>query len=217
MAHLVALLGRIVLPVACSFVWLVACSSDDAATSTTPSSTSSGGGSGGASMGVGGSAGASGAAVDDGGNDASGEAGEGDAACGGPVPTTAIDAHCATPDGGRGDSVPPHEGNEADDDNCLYHAKIGVSCIVRNADVTLTLDLKSIGTTMPATGAAPTVDGVVDYHPWPPTNPMSSEMAGLYTIGPVRFDRAGRWTLTFHVYDAAPAKHSHVSFYVDVP
>jgi hypothetical protein len=212
MLHLEALLGRIILPVAGSVACLVACSSDDAATST--SATSSTGGAGGSSTGSGG---ASGAATDAGRSDANDEGAGGDAACGGPVPTTAVDQHCATPDGGRGDGVPPHEGTEADDDNCLYHAKISVPCIERNRDVTLTFDLRNIGTTMPATGAAPEVDAVIGNHPSASATPMVSEMDGVYTMGPIVFDRAGRWTLTFHVYDAAPAKHSHVSFYVDVP
>jgi hypothetical protein len=207
-----------------SLVWLVACSGDDAPST---AATSSAGGSGGASMatgGAGGTAGASGstgsggaggAAIDDGGSDAS--AGEGDGSCGGPIPTTTVDTHCATPDGGRGDIVPPHEGTEADDDNCLYHVKISVPCIERNREVTLTFDMKNIGTTTPATGAAPEVDAVIGNHPSPSASPMSTEMNGVYALGPLLFDRAGKWTLTFHVYDAAPAKHSHVSFYVDVP
>jgi hypothetical protein len=142
---------------------------------------------------------------------------QGDGSCGGLVPTTIVDMHCATLDGGRGDSVAPHEGSEADDDNCLYHAKVTVPCIQRDQDVTVTFDLRNIGTTTPATGADPQIDGSLGNHPTPNTNPQTTEANGIYTIGPVRFDRAGRWILTFHVYDPLPIMHSHVSFFVDVP
>jgi hypothetical protein len=224
MANIEALLVRIALPVIGSFAWLVACSSDEATPSSTASSTASSGGSAGSGGAAGssgqggstGSGGAGGAGAPDSGSDGSEDAGPSDAACGGPVPTTTVDQHCATPDGGRGDDVRPHEGTEADDDNCLYHATITVPCIQLNRDVTLTLDLKDIGTTTPATGAAPEVEAVIGNHPSPTPYPMSSETNGVYTLGPVRFDRTGRWTLTFHIYDAVPAKHSHFSFYVDV-
>jgi hypothetical protein len=191
-----------------------------------------GGSAGGESTGMGGtggsgSSGASGSggsgAPPDGGSAGAKDAGSGGtsggdaAACGGPVPSSMPDTHCATPDGGRGDSVPPHNGNEADDDNCLYHMKFTVPCIQRNQNVSFTLDMKNLGTMTPATGAAPEIEATIGNHPIPNSNPMTTEKNGVYTIGPVRFDRMGRWTLTFHVYDSAPAKHSHVSFYLDVP
>jgi hypothetical protein len=189
----------------------------------TPAGTSGAGGEGGtASAGASGSAGSGGAsgggAPEDGGStDGGGGAVLGDAACGGPVPTTAVDMHCTIPDGGRGYSVPPHEGSEADDDDCFHHVKMTVPCIVRDQEVSFIFDIKNLGTMTPATGAAPTLDATIVNHPYPSTNPTATENNGVYTIGPVLFDRNGRWTATLHMYDAIPTKHSHVSFYVDVP
>jgi len=138
-------------------------------------------------------------------------------ACGGFVMATAPDTHCASPDGGRGYAVAPHTGSESDDDDCLYHVKLSVPCIQRSQGVTFTVVLTNIGTTTPATGAAPYMDATIGTYPLPNTNPMSTENNGVYTIGPVVFDRMGRWTTLFHVYDPISAKHGHFSFYVDVP
>ena len=170
--------------------------------------------------GAGGASG-SGGGVDDGGGGSEGQGSggsdQGDAFCGGPTPAIMPDTHCATPDGGRGDAVGPHGGTEADDDNCLYHVMFSVPCILRNANVSLTLDMKNLAGVTPATGAEPSIEGTIGNHPLPNTNATATENNGVYTIGPVRFDQMGRWTITFHVYDATPAMHSHVSFFIDVP
>jgi hypothetical protein len=47
-------------------------------------------------------------------------------------------------------------------------------------------------------------------------------MPGTYSVGPVRFDQAGRWFVRFHFYETcsdAPedSPHGHVAFWVDVP
>jgi hypothetical protein len=197
-----------------------ASSTSSVAMVTSTSMTGAGGSAGGGGTdGVGGSDGGEslddGAAVED--ASAADETNESDAVCGGPLPATAVDAHCGSPDGGRGYDVPPHEGIEADDDNCLYHARITVPCVQPNQAVTFTLDLKNIGTPTPATGADPQLESFIGYHPSPNTNPMSTENDGVYTVGPVIFDRTGQWTVTFHIYNPDPAKHSHVSFFIDVP
>jgi hypothetical protein len=46
--------------------------------------------------------------------------------------------------------------------------------------------------------------------------------AGSYAIGPIVFDRSGRWVVRFHFYetcsDVPPdSPHAHVAFYIDVP
>jgi hypothetical protein len=218
---------RLALLVAGTVAWLSACSSDDdkgasgAAGSggAVTGSTSGTGGSGGASGASGGAdtAGSGGAAGLDGSSDAGGPDDDAEAACGGPVPTSIADTHCATPDGGRGDLVGAHDGTEADDDNCLFHVKMTVPCVTSSQPVNLTFEMWNLGTTNPATGAAPYIEATIGYHPAPNTNPMTTETDGAYTIGPILFDRTGRWTITFHFYDAIPSMHSHVSFHLDVP
>jgi hypothetical protein len=206
---------RILMSLAGALAWIGACSGDEG-NAGTPSAGSGGGGATASSSSATTSSagGAGGTSVDGaagGGGTVSGDA------CGGPVLSTQADTHCASPDGGRGDAVPPHEGTEADDDNCYFHVKMTVPCIEQNQNVAFTFELVNFGTTTPANGAAPELEATIGYHPSVPTNPMATENNGVYTITPVRFDRAGRWTVTLHVYDAMPAKHSHVSFYVDVP
>jgi hypothetical protein len=141
----------------------------------------------------------------------------GDAACGGPIPATNPDTHCETPDGGRGDSVPPHEGTEADDDNCLYHLTMNVPCVRRYDGVAFAFELVDLGAMTPSTGANPYIEGSVGSHLLPNTSAKAVETNGSYTIEPIIFDLAGKWTITFHLYTATAAKHSHVSFFIDVP
>lgn len=166
---------------------------------------------------------ASGGAAGTGGSDAlGGSTGTGgtlagDAACGGPVPTAIDDTHCASPDGGRGDAVGPHDGTRASDDDCRFDVDFSVPCIDTQQAVSFTVHLTDIDTTTPATGADPLIDGVIGNHPFPNTIPIATENDGAYTIGPVQFDRIGQWIVTFHFYTAIPARHSHASFYIDVP
>ncbi len=140
-----------------------------------------------------------------------------DGACGGPVEPAVADTHCASPDGGRGYDVPPHSGIDADDDDCTLHVSIDVPCLQRDEAAGLTIKVTAIGTTTPATGASPLVDAVIGNHPIPNVKQIVTEMDGVYDVSPFFFDRSGRWTVTFHLYETVPAKHAHVSFYVDVP
>ena len=140
-----------------------------------------------------------------------------DGACGGPVVPAVSDVHCSSPDGGRGYDVPPHTGADADDDDCTLHVSIEVPCIHRNEATGLTIHVTEIGTTTPASGAMPLVDAVIGNHPIPNIKPVSTEMDGVYEVGPFFFDRSGQWTVTLHLYEAVPARHAHVSFYVEVP
>jgi len=57
-----------------------------------------------------------------------------------------------------------------------------------------------------------------------PSNDITSEETspGVYEVGPVVFDRAGRWVIRFHYFDTCSelpvdSPHSHASFYIDVP
>ena len=59
-------------------------------------------------------------------------------------------------------------------------------------------------------------------HPAPNSNVKSVEgPAGVYTIGPVRFDMAGNWTVRFHLFedchDTDDSPHGHIAFFVEVP
>jgi hypothetical protein len=46
--------------------------------------------------------------------------------------------------------------------------------------------------------------------------------AGTYEIGPVIFDRSGRWVVRWHYFENCSdvpedSPHGHVAFYIDVP
>ena len=169
----------------------------------------------GGTSGTGGSTGGAGGASDDDGG--AGDAPDDASSCGGPVPTTVVDDHCDSYDGGPDRILPPRNGTEGDDDNCLFHVKMTIPCVRLNEEATFVVDMSDIHTKDPSKGAAPTIDGFIGSHVMPNTNQKWAENNGIYTIGPLRFDQMGRWTVTLHMYDASPTLHTHVAFHVDVP
>jgi hypothetical protein len=118
-------------------------------------------------------------------------------------------------------------GTEADDDDCKYHMQFASSCAALNQPVTFSLKLTTKSDGDPATGAAPRnleVYMADDPEHVSPSNDIESKESpgGNYEIGPVVFDRAGRWVVRFHVFDTCSdvpedAPHGHAAFYFDVP
>lgn len=114
--------------------------------------------------------------------------------------------------------------DEGDDDECKYHVKWTASPVAQGKDVTFTVIAtnKSDGS---ALKAAPIRAEVFldDTHPGPNTNQTSKESAtaGTYAVGPIRFDKPGKWTVRFHFFedcaDGEESPHGHVAFYVQVP
>jgi 5-hydroxyisourate hydrolase-like protein (transthyretin family) len=91
-----------------------------------------------------------------------------------------------------------------------------------DATFTVTATQKAAGT--PATGANVDLEVFLnDTHPAPNSGQHTTENGnGTYTIGPVRFDAAGQWTIRFHLHeecaDEAPdSPHGHAAFYLHVP
>lgn len=115
---------------------------------------------------------------------------------------------------------------EADDDDCKYHVKWSATNVAKNSDVTFTVNLTWKADGSAVTGGAGKdvtyLEGFLSsMHPWPTTNYASKEVnPGEYTVGPVRFDEKGKWTVKFHFFgncdDADDSKHGHVEFYVNV-
>ncbi len=160
---------------------------------------------------------------------------------GGPV-SGLLDKHCTLPDGGMqvqptdqahcqtvGDAGTPSYvetmyNAEADDDDCKYHLKFTASPVYENTDVNFTVTATRKADGAPATGANMDAEVYLDStHPAPNSNQHTTESPpGTYKIGPVRFDRAGRWTFRFHLYeqclDNVPdSPHGHAAFFIDVP
>ena len=114
--------------------------------------------------------------------------------------------------------------DEGEDDDCKYHVSFSSTCIEKNKDVTLTLHANLRSDDSALVGADAQVEIYLsDTHLAPNTHPKTTELSdGVYSIGPVRFDQSGRWTVRFHLFetclDARPeSPHGHVAFYVDVP
>lgn len=118
-------------------------------------------------------------------------------------------------------------GREADDDDCKYHVRFENTCVAVNEPVTFTLSLTRKFDGMPGAGTNPAYPEVFfaseDTHISPSTNITAIERSpGTYDIGPIVFDRSGRWVIRFHYFEScsdlpADSPHGHVAFYIDVP
>lgn len=113
------------------------------------------------------------------------------------------------------------------DDDCKYDASFTNTCVELNQPVTFTVKLSTRATNEPATGARPYNPDVYladdTSHISPSREIVATEKpAGTYAIGPIVFDRSGRWVVRFHFYetcsDVPPdSPHGHIAFYIDVP
>lgn len=173
--------------------------------------------------------------------------GEADAHCAKAQVTT--EAACTTPPGagggggagGAGTGGAPHghggEGGhadmdeygatlfnaEGDDDECKYNLKWTATDIRQNQDVTFTVTIATKADGKAAAGAKPNIEAFLsDTHPAPNSSQSTKETSpGVYTVGPVRLDAAGDWTVRFHIHeeciDGPESPHGHVAFFVRVP
>jgi hypothetical protein len=117
------------------------------------------------------------------------------------------------------------------DDDCKYDVSWTSSPICENQNVYFTVIVTHRADGTPLTGANPRPDVVLDCdHPIPngpdgkPTaRDQSPEVApGTYIVGPVVFDKAGKWVFRFHFreecLDISPeSPHGHAAFWVNVP
>jgi hypothetical protein len=123
--------------------------------------------------------------------------------------------------GGMDEGVPMYN-SEGSDDDCKYHVKWTSNAAKVGQDVTFGLMLTTSTDGMPATGAAPYIEASLsDTHLAPSVGTGTEIGGGQYSIGPVRFDASGQWTVRFHVFgtcsdDPEDSPHSHAAFYVNV-
>jgi YtkA-like len=122
------------------------------------------------------------------------------------------------------DYGPTMYNSEADDDDCKYHVKFTVSPVYQNTDVNFTVTATKKADGSPAAGANVDPEVFLDAtHPAPNSNQHTTESPpGTYQVGPIRFDKAGQWTVRFHLFaqclDTVPnSPHGHAAFFVDVP
>jgi hypothetical protein len=138
---------------------------------------------------------------------------------------TGTDSGAGAADGGapKSDFGDTLFNSEGDDDDCKYHVKWQSTAVAQNSDVTFSVVPTNRKDSSAVTGAKPYAEIFLDEtHPAPNTPVQTSETTpGTYTIGPVRFDAAGKWTVRFHFAadcdDGEDSPHGHVAFFVKVP
>jgi hypothetical protein len=137
---------------------------------------------------------------------------------------SAADASADDGGGGTAEYGSTMDNDEGDDDDCKYHVKWSADAIRQGSDVTFTViaTKKTDSSALPGSPVRAEVF-LDDTHPAPNTKQSSKETtAGTYTVGPIRFDKPGQWTVRFHFFedcvdllDTSP--HGHAAFYVNVP
>jgi hypothetical protein len=142
-------------------------------------------------------------------------------------PSSGSDAATITPPdaGANGsDFGDPLYNTQGDDDDCKYQVSWTSTPVRRDSDVTFDLMVTRLLDGQPATGADVQVEAFLTVtHPSPSVDIVSHEPSpGHYSVGPVRFDQAGMWTVRFHFYELcsdAPedSPHGHIAFFVQVP
>ena len=149
-----------------------------------------------------------------------GEAAAGDGGATGDDGGGAADAGCLA---GYGPTMFNQSGA---DDDCKYDLQWTSTPICEGQPVYFTVTAKYRVDGTPVTGANPRPDVVQDcVHPIP-NNPHVADPSpeispGVYTVGPVVFDKPGQWVFRFHFFehcnDLPASPHGHAAFSVDVP
>jgi hypothetical protein len=166
---------------------------------------------------------------------------------GGPV-CGALDVHCADADGGvtatavglcetgaAPDAGTPDAGApisdygetmfnaEANDDDCKYRVSWTSTPVRKDANVTFMVTLTKLADGTAATGAGVRAEVyLTNTHPAAPPPQATEAAGGTYTVGPIKFDSPGDWTVRFHFYEQCSdvpedSPHGHAAFFVRVP
>ncbi len=124
---------------------------------------------------------------------------------------------------GKGEYGDTQYGSEGEDDECKYHVKWTSSPVTKDGDVTLAIVATKRADSSPVAAAKPYAEIFLnDTTPAPNTPVQTTETSpGNYTIGPVRFNQSGRWTVRFHFSadcnDGETSPHGHAAFFLNVP
>ncbi len=117
-------------------------------------------------------------------------------------------------------------GSQGSDDDCKYDVTWTSMPICLNVPVYFSVTVKYRTDQSPVTGATVGPDVVLSCkYPIPndpaPLYPSPETTPGTYKVGPVKFDRAGKWVVRFHIngdcVDLLPTSpHGHAAFWVTV-
>jgi hypothetical protein len=115
-------------------------------------------------------------------------------------------------------------GNHGGDDDCKYDVTWSAPPICEGQPIIFTVTVKSMTDQSAVTGANVTPDVVLNCNHATPAQaaPSPETPSGTYKVGPVVFDKPGRWVVRFHIHgecaDLLPtSQHGHAAFWVDVP
>jgi len=172
----------------------------------------------------------------------SGAAGAGDEAAGGAPGDEGHPAEAGatgTPDcnlAHDADYGETHFNASSADDDCKYQVSWTSTPIRKGEAVTFTVTMKSKATGAPLERIAsqePTAGALSRVEPYIPCDPthlppvadlrasIKETAPGVFSVGPIVFDRSARWAVRFHIYeecvDSESSPHGHVAFFVDVP
>lgn len=135
------------------------------------------------------------------------------------------DANTMAADGNMLMSVygPAMYGTQGSDDDCKYNVTWHADPICENQDVMFYVMPTYLADGGAVTGAKPRLEVFLnDTTPAPNTNQVPTETSpGAYSVGPIRFDRPGQWTIRWHLFEdctdyAESSPHGHAAFYVTV-
>ena len=132
--------------------------------------------------------------------------------------------------GGADSGEEPFEvryGATAFDDDCKYKVSFENTCVALNEPVTFKVKLERKSDGSAASGDVPDSPEIYladDPSHISPSNSIHAPEGpdGVYAIGPITFDRSGRWVVRFHFFEECSdlpedSPHGHVAFYIDVP
>jgi hypothetical protein len=137
-----------------------------------------------------------------------------------PPAATDVDAGAAA----SSEYGPTMYGSSADDDDCKYFISWVATPIQQNVDTYFQVTAIRLADGKPAScaGIRPDVSLTLTHGAPAPKNPAAEIAPGVYQVGPIRFDAAGKWTVRFHLYEECndtpeDSPHGHAAFYVAVP
>ncbi|HEY2733838.1 MAG TPA: hypothetical protein VGI70_07630, partial [Polyangiales bacterium] len=134
-----------------------------------------------------------------------------------------------TADAGASDFGATMYGSEGDDDDCKYHLKWSATCISVNQTFTVTVAITTKSDGKPLTGLKDgnfstdlyLTDQETHLAPINSAKYTETSTPGTYTLGPLKFDESGNWTLRFHIRpectDSEGSPHGHAAFFINVP
>jgi len=146
--------------------------------------------------------------------------------------------------GGAADCNQTHDAEYGDtqfnssgkDDDCKYQVSWAATPIRKGQKVTFTVTTSNLITGQPLERipsqkvGATALSSIEPYIPCDPTHlppssdldaPITETKPGVFEVGPLVFDKSGRWAVRFHFYeecfDSDTSPHGHAAFFVDVP